>query len=765
MKSLKISVLFLLVAALFSGCNEKESKYDRPEWLAGKVFTQIQDQEDLSIFAHCLQLTGYDTILDRSGSYTVFAPNNTAFQEYLDANPSFTTVEDIPIGILTELVKYHIVQNPWSKIQLQTLDVYGWIDTLDINNNKPRGFKRETLLLEKDRFYGVAPGSKDRVKIVDSTLTDLHRRVARDSRKFVPIFFKDYFDIYDLSPNDYSFYFDRSIENSSDLYFAGAKIIGDEVFAENGFVYNIDKVIDPLPNAYEILEKGSGNYTYTRFLDLINRFPVFSYNEDKTFNQPGADQGLAVDSLFDLTYPDLTFEITNEKTTPPAGTFGLPADVSIRYHHGLVAPTDDAFTAFENEYLVGSGKWGSLEATPLNIKRIIANTYMADYPIFPTDFRNGYYNGEKDRVVLDENDFIQKQFGSNCSFIGTTAAIVPRVFKSVAGPVYLRKGYSKVMYAIENAGLLPALKRENKNYMFFVESDANTSADSSLLYDPIDERFFLYQIGEAGSAPRRFGLNTNDLRTLLLNHIALDNPRRIARKEFIKNLAGNYIVVNNETGVFSGTAPTTTGYQGQSLVDIIPTQISTEADNGITYDIEDWFTFSASDMFQVISTYYPYFQQLLKNAGLATNLLYNFVSANENYTVFIPSEQALIDYQVDTLTTAELKQFLLFHFVQGAIIFTDGNASSGYYETLRVDEKSTEFTTVYTKIYIETGVDRIGFRAKNGSEYTFFEESSNTNILLGRILGETDDTFLNTVNNGVVHQMNQVLIYDLLDTE
>ena len=40
------------------------------------------------------------------------------------------------------------------------------------------------------------------------------------------------------------------------------------------------------------------------------------------------------------------------------------------------------------------------------------------------------------------------------------------------------------MYAIEHAGLLPALKRENNNYMLYVESDANLRIDSSLNYDP-----------------------------------------------------------------------------------------------------------------------------------------------------------------------------------------------------------------------------------------------------------------------------------------
>ena len=109
-------------------------------------------------------------------------------------------------------------------------------------------------------------------------------------------------------------------------------------------------------------------------------------------------------------------------------------------------------------------------------------------------FNSGYYNGENDLITIDPSSIIEKKFGSNCSFIGVDQVIVPRAFSSVTGPVYLLKGYSRVMYAIEQAGLLPALKRINKDYMFFVEKDVNLSLDSALMYNAVTERFTIYQV-------------------------------------------------------------------------------------------------------------------------------------------------------------------------------------------------------------------------------------------------------------------------------
>ncbi|HDR50041.1 MAG TPA: hypothetical protein ENN90_00260 [Mariniphaga anaerophila] len=759
-----IALLVVTITTLLIGCREEQDKFVRPEWLAGKVYTQILEIPELSTFTRCIELTGYDEILDISGSYTVFAPSNEAFNTFFANNPNYNSVDDISLTELNRLVKYHIVQNPWTKKQLRRLDIYGWIDTLDLGNNLPRGFKRETLLLEDNQKYGVKwrPGSG--ATVTDTLDSDWTRRVATDSRKYVPIFYSDYFKINDISTDDFQFYFDRPFDGANDLYFAGAKIISDEIFAENGFVYMIDKVVCPLRNAYQIINNGTDNQSFSRFRNLINEFSEFDYNQQKTNEQAGVDLGLQVDSLFDLTFPDLTFDLTNESTNPPVGTYGLPGNVTVRYHHGLVAPTDEAFENFVSEFIQTPGGWGTLEGTPNNIKRIIANTHMSQYEIFPTAFEKGFTNGEADVVTIDESDIIHKEFGSNCSFIGVNKAIVPRAFSSVTGPVYLRRGYSKIMYAIEEAGILPMLKKRNKNYLFFVESDFNTSVDSSLIYSAVTNRFSVILKG-GGGVFTEFRLTRASLRNLLLSHIADYQPKGLARKEFIPNLAGTYLIVNNETGEVSGTAPTTEGYQGNTIVPEFPQALSI-ADNGTTYDIQNWFSFSNTRIYSQISGKFPKFHALLQKAGLSLDKQsrYSFITESDYYTVFVPSEEAIEEANLNALPIDELRQILQLHFVQGDIIFTDGNKTPKYYETMRIDEKSTQYSTVYTKIFIEPGIDKIQIINKNGLVHAEANESETTNILSGILLETTDgseeEVFPNIVNTAVIHEINKVLNSD-----
>jgi len=252
----------------------------------------------------------------------------------------------------------------------------------------------------------------------------------------------------------------------------------------------------------------------------------------------------------------------------------------------------------------------------------------------------------------------------------------------------------------------------------------------------------------------------------MLNHIATGMPGGIAKKEFIKNLAGNFITINNETGEVSGTAPSTDGYKGSDKVAVIPTSIAADADNGITYDIEDWFSFTSNSLFLKIQQSFPAFHQLIRDAGLSDDLFYryNFISDNEFYTVFAPTQEAINNSGADTLSVEELKKFVLMHFVQGDFIFTDGNKPPGYYETARIDEKSTQFSIVNTGIYIEPGIDVITINDKDGNEYLTIDESPMTNLLTGRNIGESTAVFLNVVNTAVLHGIDKALLFEEVDT-
>jgi uncharacterized surface protein with fasciclin (FAS1) repeats len=767
MKRISLHFISVILLGYLISCtreNDNFDKYDRPAWLAGKLYTQVLNEQDLSLFARCLVLTGYDTVINTSGCFTVFAPNDSAMHDFLQKK-GYASVEVIPAEVLNRLVKYHIVQNPWSTDQLKSLDVYGWIDSTDISNDEPRGFKRETLLRERNPKYGIVQNIDRRLVITDTLNSPWYRRQYADSRKYAPLFYKRLLEIYKLTSNDFNFYFGRPFDSRS-MYYGGAQIVKPDIFAENGFINIIDRVQEPLDNAFQILSRKGGTNSYKKFLDLVNIFPEWQYDVDRTEDQPGFAQGLAVDSLFNITYPQLAFNISNERTKAPAGTTGLPANVTIRYHHGIAAPTDEAIDALVAKYLAIPNGWGTLNNAPLHIKRMIANSHLSVNSIYPSDFSEGFYTGEKDLCVINPGNIVQQEFASNCTFIGLNTAIVPRAFTSLVAPIYLQQGYKTAMYLIEKSGLLPALKKPSNNYSLYIESDESLGKDSSLVFNANSGNFVVWQITK--QSKKVLALSTSDLRTLLLNHIGTERPTGQSRKEFIRNLAGNFIIVNNETQEVSGTAPTTKGYQGLEFAQNLPIEINVAdpADNGTTYEIQNWFNFSVSSMFEKIASSYPVFHQLIAKAGLQKDQYsYTFFSNNEFYTAFIPSDSALNAYRADTISVANLKKFVLMHFVRGNILFTDGKFSEGFYETLRPDEKSTQYIPVFTKIHIQPGYDAITIVDKDGGNYWVVPESSKTNLITGITINQGQFVYPDIMATGVIHELKTVFRANLIDRQ
>jgi uncharacterized surface protein with fasciclin (FAS1) repeats len=763
-KKFRFLLLAIFLIVIGWGCHEDITdleKYKSPAWLKGKLFTQLKAQEDLNIFISCLEKTGYDTILNTSGSYTVFAPTDEAFQKFFQDNTQYNSIEDIPVKDLDAMVRYHIIYNAWTERQFQTLDVSGWIDP-DNELSKPRAYKRATLFYEENKKFPVKRiGSY--YKIVDSLEATNKKLAFTEYNKYCPIFFQNFFDVYDLNYNDYEFYFNRSFDPGK-IYYADAEVISQEIPAENGYIYKIDRVVTPLPNGETLLEKGSGDYSYRKFLDMVHSFSEFYVNFDATYDQPGAEEGLAVDTLYNLLYPDLIFNIHNELTVnnDPRSTYGI--------HHGLMAPTDQALESFLNEYL---SMWGDYKDLPELIKRLIVNSYMSKDVIYKTDINRGFINGLNDSIIINEDNIIQKIFGSNCTFFGLNKAIVPRVITSVCRPLYLTRDFETMMYACEDTRLLSALKKQNANFGFYLPPDLVTGrneGDSSLIrvitnYE-LDQYYYM---GVSRQKDKKVTRSVNEMRNQILNQITETTPDGSADKEFLKTLGGNYIIVNNIDGTAQGTSTSKYGYEGTEDITIYPKPYQGYTDNGKVFTVNGWFYFYNIVSFTgLIISRYPEFLALLEKAGLYDPVYFrlNFLIDGEFYTAFIPTAQALNDYRVDTLTVDELRDFLKFHFVRGDLIFTDGKKPSGYYPTILVDESSTTYNTVYSSLNIRPRPNSIEILDKNGDVYLNIHENgefTNKFIAYQYIKNSTTPSSWDYIITGVVHEVDKVLREDLLD--
>jgi uncharacterized surface protein with fasciclin (FAS1) repeats len=667
----------LLAVSFCTSCVDRFDdieKYQRPERLEGKIYTLISNQEDMTIFAQFMVDVGYDKVIDKTGTYAVFVPTDEVMKTYLTNKYGTSDPSAIDSTVKSDIVKYHIFQMPWSKDQLQSLSSRGWINLNDISNNKPTAFKRRTLLREPNRTYNIqrylSGDNPFDIILPDNVPSSTTRTVFTSSQKYAPLFFDGFMNAKGLSSADYDFYFKRPYE-SGEVFFANAKMVGNDLFAENGFVYSIDQVVEPLKNAEQLLEDGP----YAKFLQLIHNYPVFQFNQNATLAQEGASSGAEVTDLYDLSYlnsfpMNIHDELVGNTTS------------SIERHNGLLAPTDEALDKLFDEYLKGWGNtWNSV---PKNIQSLLVNTHMAREAVYQKDLNSGFYNAVGDIIYSDDFEIENVKYGSNSTFIGLKKAIVPKFFSSVSAPLLLDPAFNSFFGAYVSVNLLSAMKDPATNFSLFIIDGVSLAKDSSMFVTELPDGSFqimAFDHQEEKLVNMLSPSYRNILTRRLYGHIGVQPILRQAKREFIETLDGRHIVVQNDT--VSGGVPSKFGFNSSHDTTVVFKEITNfPITNGRVYQCNGWLEFPVRNTYDYLRN--TKFLTLLNKVGLAntSNERLTFIDPTERYTIFVPSDEALNSIQVDTLSLDALKKLVNFHIVKGQLIFTDGRQPKNAYRTL-----------------------------------------------------------------------------------
>ena len=779
--------IILLILPLMSGCEdamEKNPKYKAPEWLDGKVFDVTKSIPELSTFAKCMEKTGIDQIVNTSGLYTVMAPSNEAFERYFSEHPAYNSIDDIDSVTLREIVEFHIILMPYSKKQLRNLNLEGWIEP-DDEEPAYTCFKRETFNKPDNVAVKVKEDADGFVTAVNSE-GNAERILYSAYNKYAPLFYSEHLAYVGITGSDYQYYFDRDFEQS-EVYFGGAKLMTklnednnliESYSAENGYVFIVDAVVETMQSGYEhIFNNDPDRPDYTKFGDLMNEFSTLTYNSDATNKQPAAKKGLEFDMLYDLNYPTLRFNIFSEST------FGSFLPFNLVLHNGLFAPTDAAYDAFVSEVLTSDeeGYYRNMSQVPANIKRIIINSHMINYsPYYPSKSgKDGVLrNGNENTVEISDINAVEKKFGSNVTFVGLDKVIMPQILSSVVAPVLLRRQYYTFYWALYASNATEILQVPTVDYTLFAIPDIVFETDSTLYVDGVSNgyksnpsvgRFRIYDKAEEQylTLPFRSATDNFSLQGFIYGHIGVGKIVGNCRKEFLRNLTGRYIIIDNENNSASGGVNSTAGYKGgEDIVLTLDNKLEEDYGsygsaprNGATYSVDGWlrysdFAFSATIM-DILGG--AKFLSLMKRVGMLDESdKLAMLKEGDVLTLFLPTEAALDSAHVDTLPDDELKKLLEAHFVLGVNAFTDN---------INKNPLPTKYFTKNGKrlSLSSDAADALNILNNTGGIYYTVNENTTTNkMYLGWDNGNENDgnTYANKILAGVatvVHSIDVVI--------
>ncbi|WP_437921064.1 fasciclin domain-containing protein [Sphingobacterium sp. LRF_L2] len=452
MKRLFIYIIGVFLAG-FVSCSKKElvSHYERPDWLKGNAWEVLEGRGNFTQFLKGVERAGFREVLDGKTITTIFAPTDDAFLQYLSKN-SATDIDQLPLRQLKKLIGYHLIYYSYDKLKLQDYQPKG-SDNVEPNlaglYYKHRSRSQDSISLELDKSDGKT------------------KKVYHKDR-FVPVLSNIHFQTKGIdATSNYEYFFGAgSWKGSGGFNVANAAVSEYAIPADNGYVYVIDQVLQPLQTVYETL---NANAEYRDFLGVYDRYRTFTYDE-----QTSANYAAVGDSLFNVSHgilPSIASEWTTFGFTGSYDYFDL-AGLTYRAFN-VFAPSNQALQAFFNTYF--SPYYKSLhDVDLLPLAMLMYNHVYTGSVVFPSEIGKNpdIKTSFGSPIVFDpQADVKSKALASNGAFYGLDRVLVPQMFNSVTGPAFRNPKYKMFMYMLYKSGLYQTLASENIDFTLFIPSD------------------------------------------------------------------------------------------------------------------------------------------------------------------------------------------------------------------------------------------------------------------------------------------------------
>lgn len=538
MKKLILSVS-LVCLGIMTSC-QKETllpEGSKPEWLGGSIYEELSSGSHLTgTFNTYLRLVkdlGYDEVLSRTGSKTVFPANDEAFERFFKNNPyGVTSYEQLTQSMKKQLLYSSMLDNALLAGMLSN------VSSGDNDVSRGIALKHETNISVTDSITTIYNGA---LMPQNNTYWDYYRakgiNVVYDATKPMMVHFtREQMLNNNITTTgvDCDFGILRgekvgtALNNSDTAYIYQTKIVNQDVTCTNGYVHQVADVLVPPGNIGQVLRKESNTKLFSRILDYYCA-PYYDAVTTNNYNSWALQNGYPViDSIFQVRYfTGGRSQGGSANVVDPTGT-SVPSDKRLAWDPGwnqyypssnssmnladigaILVPTDNAIKEY---FLPGGGGayfidlYGKLPNTEENLPQnldalfnngngvltsFVNNLMLTSFnSSVPSKFGTITQSGSGEFMGLSVND-IQVTDGKYDVVVANNGVIykmknmiAPDEYQSVIGPALTYPDLSIIGYFTQdkttgsNASIFGAdmyyyLMAMQANYMYFVpDNDA-----------------------------------------------------------------------------------------------------------------------------------------------------------------------------------------------------------------------------------------------------------------------------------------------------
>ncbi len=384
---LRFSCALALAGGLAAACQD-DLLVGQPSWLGESIYDELEQRGN---FTETLKLINaqdedYASVLQKTGSKTLFVADDDAWQQFYASNPwGITSIEDMTAAQKSLLFKGNMINSAYlvellgnipsesatsDPIEGSCMRRASSIDLMDSVPLVPESSFPIINPVRTDNVTGEQIDHWSRLRGKDQVYMLQDDGVA-SMIHFMPKFMQSN----NITSDDVDFLTNGDITSNSDAFINGHVITEKDITCQNGYIQVLDGVALPLDNMANVIAGDPDFSIYTRMLDRFS-YPSYDATQSQEFQRLyGGEDSVYVKRYFNshgshsfTAYDDGTAVSNQLPYDPGWNLYTLYSASGTTYQYDaavMLVPTDEALL----KYLEGDGsdlkqRYGTAEAGP-----------------------------------------------------------------------------------------------------------------------------------------------------------------------------------------------------------------------------------------------------------------------------------------------------------------------------------------------------------------------------------------------------------------
>ena len=462
-------------------CKDDYTLTGQPSWLGNSIYERLQEDGNYTTLLRLVDDLEQTDVLSHTGSKTLFAANDSAFQAWFGNNP-------------WGVKEYSKLSKAQKKMLLNNTMINNayLIELLSNVSGTPplegMCMRRETATTIYDSVEIMSPAKMpqtaawQRYRDRDKSIPILKDATTAPMIHFLPKFMQ----YYNITSEDLAILTNHQATSAKEAWVNSRKVLDRDITCKNGYVQKIDGVIEPMTNMAEVLRQHPDLSMWSKLIDRFSA-PYFNATATREYNRLYSNE----DSVYTMRYFSKRSAGGTSLSEDPDGEtvaalltfdpgwnqymYSNTMGYDLHYDAGaMIAPTNAALEAWwNNEGKDLQMEYGTWENVPDKTLAKLLNVNML--PTFteavPSKF-DKVLNDAKEKLGIEAKNVDSCFMACNGVVYMVNKVFSPAEYASVAYPALAHESTMNVIYwAIDQLNFLPFLLSMDSRYSLLLPTN------------------------------------------------------------------------------------------------------------------------------------------------------------------------------------------------------------------------------------------------------------------------------------------------------